>query len=64
MSVKVFPVQLVVATALMAIARKVTVLDFDTLTPMYLLGIAATTHALGITYWLLRHGSLSPKWGD
>ena len=29
----VFPVQLVVATALMAIARKVIVLDFDTLTP-------------------------------
>ncbi|MDO3384049.1 phosphate-starvation-inducible PsiE family protein [Gilvimarinus algae] len=50
----VFPVQLVVATALMAIARKVIVLDFDALTPMYLLGIAATTLALGITYWLLR----------
>ncbi len=49
----VFPVQLVVATALMAIARKVIVLDFDALTPMYLLGIAATTLALGITYWLL-----------
>ncbi|UTF61103.1 phosphate-starvation-inducible PsiE family protein [Gilvimarinus sp. DA14] len=49
----VFPVQLVVATALMAIARKVIVLDFDAFTPMYLLGIAATTLALGITYWLL-----------
>lgn len=52
----VFPVQLVVATALMAIARKVIVLDFDTLTPMYLLGIAATTLALGVTYWLLKQG--------
>ncbi len=31
---------------------------------MYLLGIAATTLALGITYWLLRHGNLSPKWGN
>lgn len=60
----VFPVQLVVATALMAIARKVIVLDFDTLTPMYLLGIAATTLALGITYWLLQHGSLPGKWSD
>jgi len=60
----VFPVQLVVATALMAIARKVIVLDFDSLTPMYLLGIAATTLALGITYWLLRQGARSPKWGD
>jgi uncharacterized membrane protein (DUF373 family) len=53
----VFPVQLVVATALMAIARKVIVLDFDTLTPIYLLGIAATTLALGITYWLLQQGN-------
>ncbi|KXS52819.1 phosphate-starvation-inducible PsiE family protein [Marinobacter persicus] len=58
----VFPVQLVVATALMAIARKVIVLDFETLTPMYLLGIAATTLALGITYWLLRHGDSSRDW--
>lgn len=52
----IFPVQLVVATALMAIARKVIVLDFQELTPQYLLGIAATTLALGVTYWLLRHG--------
>ncbi|MGM0434926.1 MAG: phosphate-starvation-inducible PsiE family protein [Pseudomonadota bacterium] len=60
----VFPVQLVVATALMAIARKVIVLDFDTLTPMYLMGIAATTLALGITYWLLRQGNQYHEWDD
>lgn len=53
----IFPVQLVVATALMAISRKVIVLDFDQITPMYLIGIAATTLALGITYWLLRKSS-------
>ena len=58
----VFPVQLVVATALMAIARKVIVLDFETLTPMYLLGIAATTLALGVTYWLLREGDRNRDW--
>ena len=50
----IFPVQLVVATALMAIARKAIVLDFDAVTPPYLFGIAAITLALGITYWLLR----------
>lgn len=55
----VFPVQLVVATALMAIARKVIVLDFDTVTPPYLLGIAAITLALGVTFWLLRQGGKS-----
>lgn len=60
----VFPVQLVVATALMAIARKVIVLDFDTLTPMYLLGIAAITLALGVTYWLLRQGQQYERWDD
>jgi uncharacterized membrane protein (DUF373 family) len=60
----VFPVQLVVATALMAIARKVIVLDFDTLTPMYLLGIAAITLALGVTYWLLRQGQQHEHWDD
>jgi len=60
----VFPVQLVVATALMAIARKVIVLDFETLTPMYLIGIAATTLALGVSYWLLRQGNQYHEWDD
>jgi uncharacterized membrane protein (DUF373 family) len=49
----VLSVQLVIATALMAIARKVIVLDFDDVTPDYILGIAAVVLALGITYWLL-----------
>ncbi|MBB3060798.1 phosphate-starvation-inducible PsiE family protein [Microbulbifer rhizosphaerae] len=49
----VIPIQLVVATALMAIARKVIVLDLEDWTPMYVLGIAAVVLALGITYWLI-----------
>lgn len=60
----IFPVQLVVATALMAISRKVIVLDFQQLTPQYLFGIAATTLALGVTYWLLRHGRHYERNGD
>lgn len=48
-----FPVKLVVATALMAIARKVIVLDVEKMTPDYILAIAATVLALGVTYWLL-----------
>lgn len=60
----IFPVQLVVATALMAISRKVIVLDFDDVTPMYLIGIAATTLALGVTYWLLRQGQAYERWDD
>lgn len=53
----VFPVQLVVATALMAIARKVIILDLEKLSPMHVIAIAATTLALGVTYWLLREGN-------
>lgn len=49
----VIPVKLVVATALMAIARKVIILDFKEITPLYVFGIAAVVLALGITYYLL-----------
>ena len=49
----VIPVRLVVATALMAISRKVIIFDFDKITPMYILATAAVVLALGITYWLI-----------
>ena len=49
----VIHVKLVVATALMAIARKVIVLDLSILEPAYLYAIAAIVIALGVTYWLL-----------
>jgi uncharacterized membrane protein (DUF373 family) len=54
----VIHVQLVVATALMAIARKVIVLDLSTLQAEYLYGMAAILLALGVTYWLV---SSQPK---
>jgi uncharacterized membrane protein (DUF373 family) len=49
----VLPVQLVIATALMAIARKVIVLDLEKITSPYIAAIAAVVLALGITYWLI-----------
>lgn len=49
----VIPIQLVVATALMAIARKVIVLDLDDTGPDYIVGIGAVVLTLGITYWLV-----------
>ena len=49
----VIHIRLVIATALMAIARKVIVLDFTTLTADYVYGIAAVILALGITYYLV-----------
>ncbi len=49
----VFPIKLVIATALMAISRKVIVLDFKEISSMYVFAIAAVVLALGITYWLI-----------
>ena len=49
----VFPVKLVVATAVMAIARKIIILDMDDYTAMDLVGIGAVVLALGIAYWLI-----------
>jgi len=49
----VIPVRLVIATALMAISRKVIIFDFDKVTPPFVLGTAAVVLALGITYWLI-----------
>lgn len=53
LSTDVIPVRLVIATALMAIARKVIIFDYETLTPPYIYGTAAVVLALGTTYWLL-----------
>ena len=49
----VIPVRLVVATALMAISRKVIIFDFEKITPPFILGTAAVVLALGVTYWLI-----------
>lgn len=49
----VIHVKIVMATALMAIARKVIILDLKALAPEYLLGIAAILLATSIGYWIL-----------
>ena len=49
----VIHVKLVIATALMAIARKVIIFDYKNLDPQYIWATAAVVLALGITYWLL-----------
>lgn len=49
----IIPLKLVISTALVAIARKVIVLDFNEIGPLYVLSIAAVTLALGITYYLI-----------
>ncbi|MEM8957634.1 MAG: phosphate-starvation-inducible PsiE family protein [Pseudomonadota bacterium] len=52
----VIHVKLVVATALMAVARKVITLDTASLDPLYFLGYSGLGLAFGVTYWLLWRG--------
>lgn len=49
----VFPLKLVVATAMMAMARKVIIIDFKFVEPMHMFALASIILALGITYYLL-----------
>ncbi len=57
----VIHVKLVVATALMAIARKVIIFDFKEITPPYVLATGVVVLALGITYWLIERRL---TWGE
>jgi len=50
----VIPVKLVVATAMMAIARKIIVFDYKHLDPEYVSASALVVVALGVTYWLVQ----------
>jgi len=49
----VIHVKIVLSTALMAIARKVIILDFEQLTPMYIFATGVVLVATGITYYVV-----------
>ncbi len=49
----VIPVKMVVATALMAVARKIIVFDFHDVSAMHVIGTGILVIALGGSYWLL-----------
>ena len=51
----ILPINMVVATALMAVSRKVIMLDIKDTEPMYIFAIAAVIVALGVTYWLIAY---------
>lgn len=56
--------KLVVATALMAIARKVIILDYDKIGERQLAGMGILIFALGVAYWFIsrvRHSPATPK---
>ena len=49
----VIHVRIVLATALMAIARKVIILDYSTTGPQYIYATAAVVAAMALAYWLV-----------
>ena len=53
LSENVIHVKIVMATALMAVARKVIVFDFDELGWEYVLATGVVVLALGVTYWMI-----------
>jgi uncharacterized membrane protein (DUF373 family) len=50
----VIQTRVVLLIAILALARKFIILDLAETTPNQLLGLAAVTLALGVTYWLMR----------
>lgn len=51
----VIHVKIVISTALMAIARKVIILDYDALEPMYIWATGLVLVATGVTYYLIHN---------
>ncbi len=49
--------RLVIATALMAIARKVIILDYDKISEWQMVGIGSIIVALGLAYWFICRGN-------
>jgi uncharacterized membrane protein (DUF373 family) len=55
--------RVVILIALLALSRKVIILDVDDLTPTFLAALGLLGVSLGATYWLLREAPLRP-WRD
>ncbi|MEP0872846.1 phosphate-starvation-inducible PsiE family protein [Trichocoleus desertorum AS-A10] len=51
----VVQVELVVVTSLIAVARKIIILDFEKTTGVELIGLAIAIFSLSISYWVVRH---------
>ena len=49
----VIPIRLVLATAVMAVARKIIIFDYKAIDPQYVYASGAVLLALGVTYWIV-----------
>lgn len=54
LSSHIIQIEMVVITSLIAVARKIIILDFDKISYLELFALAATLFALSICYWLVR----------
>lgn len=51
----VIQVELVIATSLTAVARKIIIFDIKTTPASYLIGLAVAVAGLAFSYWIVRH---------
>jgi uncharacterized membrane protein (DUF373 family) len=51
----VVQVELVLVTSLIAVARKIIILDFEKTTGVELIGLAIAIFSLSMSYWVIRH---------
>jgi len=54
LSSHIIQIEMVIITSLIAVARKIIILDFDKVSDSELLALAVTIFALSISYWLVR----------
>lgn len=59
----VIHVKIVVATALMAVTRKVIILDFEQVSDTQILGLGAVVIATSVAYWIVHRASDTPDHG-
>lgn len=51
----VIQVELVIVTSLIAVARKIIILDLEKVTGVDIIGLGVAVLALSISYWIIRH---------
>lgn len=57
----VIQVELVIVTSLIAVARKLIILDLNKTTGIQLIGLAIAIFALSVTYWIVRRSNARPS---
>lgn len=57
----VIQVELVIVTSLIAVARKLIILDLEKTTGIQLLGLAIAIFSLSVSYWIIRRSNIKPS---